>query len=104
MKKLIRERQLYICGPVRAEILTGIRDEHFKEVEMALDALPWVDLDKRAWMQVARVSSRLHFSGSKTPLTDIEIAVAAVCCNAKLWTLDSDYGRIAGELSELQLA
>jgi predicted nucleic acid-binding protein len=49
------------------------------------------------------VAGDLRAAGVSLPMTDVEIAVAAVVGNAVLWTRDQDFRRIGRALPALEL-
>lgn len=99
---LLARGELMVCGPVVAEILAGAADRHRVELWTLLAGLPWADLGRGQWRRVGEVAAALRKRGAEVPLTDIEIAVAAVEADAALWTRDRDFERIAAVLSELR--
>jgi predicted nucleic acid-binding protein len=87
--------EIAICGPVAAELLAGVRAADRPALEQALRGLDWLDLDREAWLHVGALAAELRAAGRTVPLTDVEIAVAAIRANATVWTTDSDFQRIA---------
>ena len=57
--------------------------------------LTWADIDRSAWNRVGDVAAELRALGDTVPLTDIEIAVAAESADARLWSWNSDFDRLA---------
>ena len=99
----VERGEVLICGPVLAELLAGARPDDRTTLGEVLGALPWADLDRRAWASVGELAAELRARGETLPLTDLEIAVAAHSANATLWTADRDFDRIAAVLPELNL-
>ena len=99
---LLARGEAVVCGPIVAEILAGASDRHRLELWSLFAGLPWVDLGRAQWRRVGEVAAALRDRGAAVPLTDIEIAVAAVDGGAEVWTLDSDFDRIASVLAELR--
>lgn len=87
--------EVAICGPVAAELLTGVRAADRPALEQALRGLDWLELDREAWLQVGALAADLRAAGRTVPLTDVEIAVAAIRASATVWTANSDFERIA---------
>jgi predicted nucleic acid-binding protein len=65
--------------------------------------LPMADLDRTGWEDVGTVARRLRQAGQTLPLTDLAIAVAAAHGGHALWSLDTDFERIAAALDGLEL-
>lgn len=84
------------CGPVVAELLAGASPSDREPLNEVLSGLAWAELGRREWTAVGRMAAELRAAGATVPLTDVEIAVAAISAGAELITLDSDFERIAG--------
>ena len=93
-----------ICGPVAAELLAGTSPRDRDRLAESLLGLEWVDLGRSEWLAVGRLAAELRMGGATVPLTDVEIAVAAIAAEAELATSDSDFDRIAAADSRLILA
>jgi predicted nucleic acid-binding protein len=91
-----------VCGPVVAELLAGTKQADRPELWQLLSSLSWADLGRDEWRQVGEVAARLRTAGTPVPLTDVEIAVAAVSGAAGLWSYDEDFERITSVLPGLQ--
>jgi predicted nucleic acid-binding protein len=103
LEVLIGEGEVAICGPVLAELLGGADDTQRSWIVDTAGSLPWADLDRAAWREVGLVAYRLRQVGQTLPLTDLTIAVAAARSGCGLWSLDSDFERIAPALDGLEL-
>ncbi len=103
LETLIEEGEVAICGPVLAELLGGADDAQRTSIMDTVGDLPWTDLDRAAWQDVGVVARRLRQIGQTLPLTDLTIAVAAARAGYVLWSLDSDFERIAPALKGLEL-
>lgn len=103
LEVLIGEGEIAICGPVLAELLGGADDEQRSSILETVGDLPWADLDHGSWQDVGAVARRLRQAGQTLPLTDLVIAVAAARAGYVLWSLDSDFSRIAPVLDGLEL-
>ena len=101
--RLIAREAPPICGPILAELVAGTPAESREDVWLALAGLPFVDLDRDAWTLAGELAHRLRDSGETVPLLDLLIGVAAVRADAKLWTKDRDFLRVARALPELRL-
>jgi hypothetical protein len=103
LEALIGANEVAICGPVLAELLAGARDGQRQAIVGTVGGLPLAGLDRTAWEDVGAVARRLRRSGQTLPLTDLAIAVAATRAGHPLWSLDSDFERIAPALAGLEL-
>lgn len=92
-----------LCGPVAAELLAGTSARDRERLSETLLGLEWVDLGRSDWLAVGRLAAELRAAGATVPLTDLEIAVAAISAGAQLATVDSDFERIAAVESKLRL-
>lgn len=103
MRDLLDRREVATCGPVAAELLAGTEGEVAERIWDTLSSLPWVQLPATGWQEVGQVGRRLRRTGQMLPLTDLAIAVAAARSGHALWSLDSDFERIAPALDGLEL-
>jgi predicted nucleic acid-binding protein len=103
LEALIEDGEVATCGPVFAELLGGADEAQRTAITGTVGGLPWADLDHASWYDVGMVARRLRQAGKTLPLTDLTIAVAAARAGYVLWSLDSDFERIAPELNGLEL-
>lgn len=103
MRALLDRGEVATCGPVAAELLAGADGEVAERMWATVSSLPWVELTSVAWRGVGEVGAHLRRSGQTLPLTDLVIAVAAARAGYALWSLDSDFERIAPALDGLEL-
>jgi predicted nucleic acid-binding protein len=93
---LLTEGAAALCGPVRAEVLSGARDRAlFDRLSRLFDALTYLETDEDAWREVAELRFLLARQGVQAHLIDLLIAVTAVAQGAVLVTRDRDFERIA---------
>jgi predicted nucleic acid-binding protein len=103
LEVLVKAGEVAICGPVLAELLGGAGDTQRTAIMETVADLPWADLEPAAWQEVGPVAHRLRQAGQTLPLTDLAIAVAAARAGYTIWSLDSDFERIAPVLDGLEL-
>lgn len=103
LQAAIDSKEIVTCGPVVAELLAGTGSRDRAVVGAALDKVPWAELRRDSWSRVGAVAAALRERGGTVPLTDIEIAVAAVEAGAELWTRDSDFDRVRTALPDLRV-
>ncbi|MGH2761220.1 MAG: PIN domain-containing protein [Thermoleophilaceae bacterium] len=101
--ELVARQKVVTCAPVVAELLAGTSRADRARLAAVLAALPWAELGRAQWIRVGGVAAELRGAGLAVPLTDVEIAVAAVEARATLWSADSDFERVAGSLENLEL-
>jgi len=99
---LLQRGDVVLCGPVAAEVLAGSPPGQRDELWILLNGLPWAEFGRAQWQRVGEVAGDLRARGASVPLTDIEIAVAAVDSGARLWTHEADFGRIGTVLKGLR--
>ncbi len=103
LELLIEGGEAAICGPVLAELLGGAGETQRTAIVETVGGLSWADLDHASWQEIGAVARRLRQAGQTLPLTDLAIAVAAARAGCALWSLDSDFERIAPALDGLEL-
>ena len=85
-----------ICWPVHAELLVGVKDERQKEaLHERLSALEHIPIREETWSRAAGIGWRLTRLGQMVPMMDLVIAAAAIESNLVLWTVDTDFKRVA---------
>lgn len=103
LEALIAAGEVAICGPVLAELLAGAGEAQREAIVGTVGGLAMTELDRHSWEEVGGLAARLRRSGQTLPLTDLVIAVAATRAGHTLWSLDSDFERIAPVLDGLEL-
>jgi predicted nucleic acid-binding protein len=99
---LLEADSALVCGPVAAELLAGAPAAQRAELWELLGGLDWAPLGFSQWRKVGDVAAALRERGATVPLTDVEIAVAAVDSESALWSWDGDFDRIGEVLTELR--
>ena len=103
LDSLLANQSVAVCGPVVAEILAGASPRDRSQLRLLFGGLPWAEIDRSAWGRVGDVAAELRERGETVPLTDIEIAVAAEAMDARLWSWDTDFARVARVMKGLRL-
>lgn len=103
MRELLDRGEVATCGPVVAELLAGADGEVAERMWVTLSSMSWARLASSDWQLVGTIAHRLRQAGQALPLTDLAIAVAATRAGYVLWSLDSDFERIAQVLDGLEL-
>ncbi len=91
-----------MCGPVAAELLTGVAASERMRLWETLSAMVWADIERADWFVAGDVRAQLREQGIQVSLADVLIATAAAN-RATLWTRDRHFERIAGILETLDL-
>jgi predicted nucleic acid-binding protein len=87
--------EVLVCGPVVAELVSGVRPDQADEQWRLLSTLPWAPLERESWHEIGSASRRLREAGQTVALVDIAIAIAAKRAGATVWSADEDFDRIA---------
>lgn len=96
LKELLVGDLVSICWPIRAELLIGVKTpERWVSLDEQLAALEQVSITEATWSQAARLGHGLARKGQSVPLPDLLIAATALQHGLTLWTVDSDFKRIA---------
>lgn len=97
LKRLIKQRQVSVCGVVVAELLQGsVNADEFQQLEENLKGLPFLEADANVFRETGRLSFQLRKRGRTIPLTDALIACLAIRHRQVLWTRDVHFKGIPG--------
>jgi predicted nucleic acid-binding protein len=100
LQELLVTGFVWICWPIRAELLIGVKTpERWALLDEQLSALEQVSITESTWAQAARLGHKLARKGQSVPLPDLLIAATALLHGLTLWTVDSDFKRIAAVTS-----
>ena len=87
---------VWSCWPIRVVLLVGVKTpERWIAVAEQLAALEQAVLTDESWELAARIGHQLARKGQRVPLADLVIAAVALTNHLPLWTVDSDFKRIA---------
>lgn len=96
LRELLIAGFVFICWPIRAELLIGVKTPEFwMALNEQLAALEQAHLSDQIWERAARLGHQLARKGRSVPLPDLLIAATALVYDLPLWTVDSDFKRIA---------
>jgi len=91
------DRDLAVCGVIRAEVGRGIRIPKVRAAFHGFwDVMINVHTDNKLWQQAEDLAWKLDRSGKILPLTDIVIACCAMRLNATILTHDRHFLEIPG--------
>ena len=94
--QLIGEGLVVLLGPVRQEVLSGIRHrEQFERLRERLSAFPDLDLTTRDYELAAELCNQCMGQGIQAAHTDFLIAAAAMNRNWAVWSTDKDFEHMA---------
>lgn len=89
---LIQEGRLEIIGPIRMEILSGIREtETFDAFSDKLATFPDRPMDSSVYIMAARFYNLCRSKGIQGSNTDFQICACAVQWNIPILSKDKDY-------------
>jgi predicted nucleic acid-binding protein len=89
LEKLLQEDHVCLFDIIRAELLSGARNEpEYRMLEERLASLPLLEIPHGFWNQVALSRFRLARQGLQCSIPDIAIAVMARSQGCPLLTLD----------------
>jgi predicted nucleic acid-binding protein len=96
---LISDNRVQTMGPIRQEILSGVREEkQFRELESHLAAFPDLALETEDYTTAARYFNICRKKGIQGSNTDFLICAVAVRRRLAIFTTDGDFSRFAAYL------
>lgn len=99
LRRLVGDRLVEIIGPIRQEILAGIRDsEHFKRLETHLEAFLDAPLLTEDYVNAAKFFNRCRSRGVQGSSTDFLLCAVAARCQFSIFTTDQDFSLFAMHL------
>lgn len=99
LTELIREGRVLMIGPVRQELLSGIRDKaQFDTLREQLGAFPDEALHETDFEHAAICYNRCRERGVQSSNTDFLICAVALRRNIPVFTTDKDFERYSGVL------
>jgi predicted nucleic acid-binding protein len=92
LEELIKESRVQMMGPIRQELLSGIRSEsQFNRTCEILRAFPDLPLESRDYESAARLFNRCRKKGIQGSNTDFLICAAAARFGMQIFTNDKDF-------------
>lgn len=99
LRHLIADHRVDIIGPIRQELLSGIRDpSQFRKLEKHLAAFPDVPIETEDYVTAARFYNLCRSKGIQGSNTDFLICAVAVRNRLAIFTTDNDFARFAKHL------
>ena len=94
--RLIEEGMVVLIGPVRQEILSGIKQpQQFERLRERLEAFPDLELNTRDFEKAAELCNLCIAKGVQAAHTDFIIAASAINRGYAVLTADKDFDHIA---------
>ncbi|MGA2356314.1 MAG: PIN domain-containing protein [Terriglobales bacterium] len=99
LAELIREGRVQLLGPIRQELLSGLREEaQFRKLRDYLRAFPENPLELADYEHAAHVSNRCRSKGIAGSAVDFLICAAAHRRDWTIFTTDEDFQNYASVL------
>ena len=99
LRNLIADGRAVLIGPIRQELLSGIRREvQFRELERHLAAFPDLPILTQDYISAARFFNTCRTRGIQGSNTDFLICAVAARNRIAVYTTDKDFARFAGHL------
>lgn len=96
LEGLIRDGRVRMIGPIRQEILSGIKEApHFARLSAELRHFPDLTLDEQDYEQAARFYNQCRTHGVQGSNTDFLICAAASRRKLSIFTNDKDFTQFA---------
>ena len=96
LRRLITDHRVEIMGPIRQELLSGVRDRaQFDRLESNLAAFPDLPLLAEDYVVAAKFFNLCRSKGIQGSNTDFLICAAAVRHNCSIFTTDGDFAKFA---------
>jgi predicted nucleic acid-binding protein len=97
---LVRKGQAVIIGPIRQEILSGLRStEQFERLRERLDPFDDLPILQSDYEEAARLFNRLRSRGITGTPTDLLICAVAQRLGTSIFTTDEDFRAYARHLT-----
>lgn len=93
--ELLEERRIGLPAPVRVEILSGASARDRVRLRRGLSGLPVFYPDESTWSLIDEWIELAAASGERFGFADLLIGALAAGNDAELWSLDSDFERMA---------
>jgi hypothetical protein len=96
LRELIENGRAQLVGPVRQELLSGIREQStFKKLRDQLRAFEQVSLDAVDYEEAARLNNQCRARGLAGSAIDFVICATALRRSWQIFTTDRDFSRYA---------
>jgi predicted nucleic acid-binding protein len=98
-RRLVEAGEIALIGPVRQEVLSGVRDEAaWERLRDAMRPFPDLRLDTETYELAASFFNRCQAAGVAGSAIDLLICAASAQFAAPIYTVDADFRRYAAVL------
>jgi len=94
LQRLLDEDQTALAMPVRIELLGGSSKKDLPRLRRALSGLPTYIPEKATWKLIESWVETAVLKGQRFGVMDLLIAAVAAENGLRVWSLDSDFGRM----------
>jgi predicted nucleic acid-binding protein len=92
LRNLIEDHRVQMIGPIRQEILSGIRHEsQFKKLKKHLDAFPDIPIPIKDYVSAAEFFNLCRSRGVQGSNTDFVICAVSISNKSSIYTTDNDF-------------
>jgi predicted nucleic acid-binding protein len=92
LRHLIRDHRVQMLGPIRQEVLSGIRSEiQFTKLKKHLESFPDLPILTEDYVTAAQLFNRCRSEGVQGSNTDFLICAVAVRNRFSIYTTDKDF-------------
>lgn len=95
LRRLLDSDEVLLPVPVRLEILAGARARDRARLRVLLNALPQLFPSPETWRRIDSWLDPIAAAGERFGIADLLIAALADESEAAVWSLDSDFRRLA---------
>jgi len=99
LRKLIGDHRVEIIGPIRQELLSGIRSRvQFNKLKNRLAAFPDISITSEDYVTAARYFNLCRAKGIQGSNTDFLICAVAARNRLAIFTTDKDFARFSAHV------
>lgn len=95
LRGLLDSGKVALSAPVRIEILAGASSRDNAQLRRVLSALPLFFPTEQTWTRIDDWLERARKAGERFGFADLLIAAIAADQQSRIWSLDSDFTRMA---------
>ena len=96
LQQLIADHRVQMIGPIRQEVLSGVREEvQFEKLEKHLTAFPDIVITTQDYVTAARFFNLCRSKGVQGSNTDFLICAVAIHNQLAIYTTDRDFDQFA---------
>ena len=99
LEGLIEDGLVRVIGPIRQELLSGIRDEkQFESIRQRMAEFPDLPLESADYVDAARCFNRCRAEGIQASNTDLLICAASLRHELTIFSMNKGFQRLASIL------